>query len=482
MPDVAVVGSGPNGLAAAAVLARAGLHVEVFEAAGTIGGGTRTSELMLPGHVHDICSAVHPMALASPFFRSFELARRVELVVPELSFGSPLDGGRSALAYHSLDRTVQGLGRDGSAYRKLMAPIVSRIDGVMDLTQHQLLRIPGDPAAAALFGLRTLEQGSRLWNLRFREDLVPALLSGVAAHAVSHLPSLAAAGAGLMLNALAHAQGWPIPMGGSASIAAALADDIRAHGGVLHTNRPVETLRELGGARATLLDVAPRGLLDIAGDDLPAKYRNSLESFRYGNGSCKVDYILSGPVPWAAKELADAGTVHVGGTRAELARAENEVSAGTHPERPYVLVAQPSRFDGSRAPAGHHVLWAYCHVPAGSTRDMGDAVTAQLERFAPGFRDLIVQTHVTTAEELAAYNRNYIGGDFSAGLMDVRGLVQRPVVSPVPWRTPLPGVYLCSSSTPPGPGVTGMPGYYAAKYALKDIFGMKVPPLGLGTH
>lgn len=479
MPEVAVVGSGPNGLAAAAVMARAGLQVEVFEAAGTIGGGTRTSELMLPGHVHDICSAVHPMALASPFFRAFELSRRVELVVPELSFGSPLDGGRAALAYHSLDRTVQGLGRDGAAYRKLMGPIVGRIDGVMDLTQHQLLRIPKDPVAAAIFGLRTLEQGSGLWNMRFRDEFAPALLSGVAAHAVSHLPSLAAAGAGLMLNALAHAQGWPIPLGGSASIAAALADDIRAHGGVIHTNRPVESLRELGGTRATLLDVAPRGLLNMAGDDLPGKYRKSLESFRYGNGSCKVDYILSGPVPWAAEELAHAGTVHVGGTRAELADAENEVSAGKHPERPYVLVAQPSRFDAGRAPAGHQVLWAYCHVPAGSTRDMGEAVTAQLERFAPGFRDLVVQVHVTTAAELANYNRNYVGGDFSAGLMDIRGLIQRPVVSPVPWRTPLPGVYLCSSSTPPGPGVTGMPGFYAAEYALKDIFGWNVPALGI---
>jgi len=479
MPDVAVVGSGPNGLAAAAVMARAGLSVEVHEAAGTIGGGTRTAELMQPGHLHDICSAVHPMALASPFFRDFELARRIDLVVPELSFGSPLDGGRAALGYHSLERTVQGLGRDGDAYRRLLGPLVSRIDGVMDLTQHQLLRIPRDPLAAALFGLRTLEQGSRLWNTRFKEDLAPALLSGVAAHAVSQLPSLASAGAGLMLTALAHAQGWPIPLGGSASIAAALEADIRAHGGVIHTGAPIESLHQLRGAQATLLDVAPRGLLNMAGDRLPAKYRQSLETFRYGNGSCKVDFILSGPVPWAAKELGDAGTVHVGGTRAELARAENEVSGGKHPERPYVLVAQPSRFDTGRAPAGRQILWAYCHVPAGSTRDMGEAVTAQLERFAPGFRDVVVQRHVTTAAELANYNRNYVGGDFSAGIMDVRGLVQRPVVSRVPWRTPVPGVYLCSSSTPPGPGVTGMPGYFAAKHALKDIFSLEVPDLGL---
>ncbi|QNE16241.1 NAD(P)/FAD-dependent oxidoreductase [Pseudarthrobacter sp. NBSH8] len=479
MPDVAVVGSGPNGLAAAAVMARAGLSVEVHEAAATIGGGTRTAELMQPGHFHDICSAVHPMALASPFFRDFELARRIDLVVPELSFGSPLDGGRAALGYHSIERTVQGLGRDGDAYRRLLGPLVDRIGGVMDLTQHQLLRIPRDPLVAALFGLRTLEQGSRLWNSRFKEDLAPALLSGVAAHAVSQLPSLASAGAGLMLTALAHTEGWPVPLGGSASIAAALEADIRAHGGVIHAGAPIESLQQLGGARAALLDVAPRGLLAIAGDKLPGRYRQALETFRYGNGSCKVDFILSGPVPWAARELRDAGTVHVGGTRAELASAENDVSAGRHPERPYVLVAQPSRFDTGRAPAGRQILWAYCHVPAGSTRDMGGAVTAQLERFAPGFRDVVVQRHVTTAAELASYNRNYVGGDFSAGIMDVRGLVQRPVVSRVPWRTPVPGVYLCSSSTPPGPGVTGMPGYFAAKYALKDIFGLEVPPLGV---
>jgi phytoene dehydrogenase-like protein len=358
---------------------------------------------------------------------------------------------------------------------------VARIDGIMDFTQNQLLRIPRDPLAAAIFGLRTAEQGTPLWNLRFREDKAPALLAGVASHPISHQPSLAAAGAGLMLSALGHAQGWPIPRGGSMAIAESLAQDIRAHGGTIHTSTPVDRLADLPSARATLLNVSPRGLARMAGDSLPARYRSSLESFRYGNGACKIDFILSGPVPWQAAGLADAGTVHVGGTREELACSENDVAAGRHPERPYVLVSQPSRFDAGRAPDGRQTLWTYCHVPAGSTRDMTAAVTAQLERYAPGFRDLVLQSHSVSAAGLADYNRNYIGGDFSAGAMDLRGLVQRPVVSPVPWRTPLRGVYLCSSSTPPGPGVTGMPGLHAATYALKDMFGLPVPELGLSA-
>ena len=341
------------------------------------------------------------------------------------------------------------------------------MEGVADLTLNQLLRIPRDPAAAAAFGLRTLEQGSRLWNARFREDLAPALLSGVAAHAVAPLPSLTAAGAGLMLGTLAHAGGWPVPRGGSAAIAQALTADIEAHGGVIETGRRIRSLAELPPARATLLDVAPPGLLHLADGSFPAGYRRALESFRFGNGACKVDFILSGPVPWAADGLADAGTVHVGGTRAEMAEAESRLRPAGTPRRPYVLVSQPSRFDAGRAPAGRHILWAYCHVPAGSTVDMSEAVMAQLERFAPGFRDLVVEFKVTTAAGLAAYNENYVGGDFSAGRMDLRGMLRRPVLARFPGGHPLPGVYLCSSSTPPGPGVTGMPGFHAAKYALQ---------------
>ncbi|WP_427135050.1 phytoene desaturase family protein [Pseudarthrobacter sp. S9] len=478
MPDVAVVGSGPNGLAAAVTMARAGLKVHVYEAAATPGGGLRTSELMEPGHFHDVCSAVHPMALASPFFRQFDLSRRIRLEVPEVSYGSPLDGGRAGLAYRSLDRTAAGLGRDGGAYRRLMAPLVRRVEGITELTLNQLLRVPREPVAAAVFGLRTLEQGSPLWGARFREELAPALLSGAAAHTVAPLPTLAAAGAGLMLGALAHAGGWPIPAGGSAAIARAMVADIEAHGGVMETGVRIGSLAELPPVDATLLDVAPPGLLRLADGRFPARYRRALESFRFGNAACKVDFILSGPVPWAAPGLADAGTVHVGGTRAETAEAESLVAAGRHPARPFVLVSQPSRFDAGRAPAGRHILWSYCHVPAGSTVDMSEAVMTQLERFAPGFRDLVVRFKVTTAAGLAVYNENYVGGDFSAGLMDLRGLLRRPVLSPVPWRTPLLGIYLCSSSTPPGPGVTGMPGFHAARYALKDIFGLPVPGLG----
>lgn len=479
MPDVAVVGSGPNGLAAAVVMARAGLDVHVYEAAETIGGGARTAELIEPGHFHDICSAVHPMAIASPFFRSFELERRVELRVPEVQYGTPLDGGRAAIAFRSLDETTAGLGADGPAYRRLMAPLLQRLDGVLDVTTNALLRVPRDPVAAALLGLATLEQGSPWWNRRFVGDQAPALLTGVAAHAVGPLPSVTPAGAGLMLALLAHAVGWPIPVGGSASIAAALAADLVAHGGTIHTGERVDHLAALPGS-VKLLDVAPPGFLRMAGPELPERYRRALESYRFGNAACKVDFILSGPVPWAAPELARAGTVHVGGTRAAMAEAENLVAAGRHPGEPYVLVSQPTVVDPGRAPEGRHVLWSYCHVPAGSSVDMAEAVTARIERFAPGFRDVVLASRTTTAADMAAHNENYVGGDFSAGLMDVRGLLRRPVLSTVPWRTPLPGVYLCSSSTPPGPGVTGMPGYHAAKHALKDIFGLRVPGLGLG--
>ncbi|MFF2841145.1 phytoene desaturase family protein [Paenarthrobacter sp. NPDC057981] len=480
MVDVAVVGAGPNGLAAAVVMARAGLEVKVYEAASDIGGGSRTSELLEPGYLYDVCSAVHPMALASPFFRAFELSRRVELRVPEVQHGTPLDSGGAALAYQSLERTVEELGVDGPAYGRLLGPLLARVDGVVEFTSNQLLRLPRDPIAAVLFGLATLDQGTPFWGRRFREDAAPALLTGVMSHALGSQPSLSSTGAGLLLSVLAHAGGWPVPVGGSISIARAMADDLSAHGGTIQVGERVDSLDQVRPAKAVLLDVAPPTLARLGGAEIPDKYRRSLETFRFGNAACKVDFILSGPVPWRDAGLAKAGTVHVGGSRRAMAESENLVDMGKYPSEPYVLVSQPTMLDHSRAPQGRHVLWTYCHVPKNSTVDMSEAVTARIERYAPGFRDVVVASKTTTAAELSAYNENYVGGDFSAGMLDLRGLVQRPVVSNVPWRTPLPGVYLCSSSTPPGPGVTGMPGYHAAKHALKDIFKAKVPGLGLG--
>ena len=479
MFDVEVVGAGPNGLAAAVVMARAGLSVRVHEAAPTVGGGSRTVELMEKDHLHDFCSAVHPMALASPFFRDFELSRRIGFAVPEVSFAHPLDGGRAGVAYRSLERTVEGLGVDGESYRRLVGPLSERDEDILAFTLNSVLRIPDNPVAAVRFGLAVLDQGLPTWNRRFRTEEAKALVTGVMAHPVGTLPSLAGAGAGLALNLLAHTVGWPIPVGGSQSIADAMALDIRQHGGEIITDSRIESLAEVSDARVALLDVAPSTFQRMSRGRLPSSYRTALKAFTYGNAACKVDFILSGPVPWTHPELHRAGTAHLGGSREEIAAGEKLVNQGQHPESPYVLLSQPSSFDPTRAPEGRHMLWTYCHVPRGSTRDMAEAITAQIERFAPGFRDLVLRTHTTTAQELEAYNSNYVGGDFSSGAVNLRQIIARPVPSLHPWATPLDGVYLCSQSTSPGPGVHGMAGYQAARLALKREFGLTVPALGL---
>ncbi len=471
-----MVGAGPNGLAAAVTLARAGLKVHVFERLSKPGGGSSTAELTLPGFRHDVCSAVHPMAFESRFFREFGLADRVRFVTPELSFGHPLDGGRSGLAYRDLDRTRDGLGRDGAAYAALIGPLSRRSDRVADFTGSTLLRVPNDIPTDVLFGLASLEQGGPAWNARFREDAAPALITGVAAHTILHQPSLAAAGAGLALICYAHAKGWPIPVGGSQSIVDAMVDDLLAHGGELTCDADVASLDDLPSATATVLDVTPRSFLRMAGHRVPDRYRRALERFRYGNAVAKVDYALSDPVPWADPALREAGTLHLGGTRAEIAAAENAVGRGRLTESPYVLVSQPSLFDPTRAPAGRHTLWAYTHVPAGSRVDRGEVVTRQIERFAPGFRDTILATSSRTAVQVAHHNPNYPGGDISAGAPTFPQLIKRPVVSGDPWRTAAPGVYLASASTTPGPGVHGLPGWWAARSALEHEFGSRVPP------
>ena len=474
--DAIVVGSGPNGLAGAVTLARAGLKVRVYERNPQIGGGAATAELTLPGFHHDVGSAVHPLALASEFFQKFGLKDRIELRVPEISYGHPLPGGRAGVSWHDIERTAAGLGSDGPAWLNLLGPLVDQIGAIAELTGDALLRVPRHPLTLARFGLRTLEQGSPVWNWRFTGETAPALLTGTFAHSIGRLPSPSTAGAGLTLAAHAHAGGWPIPTGGSGAIVRALADDLLAHGGEIITDADIVSLRELPPARVMLLDVTPRALVGLAAGALPDRYAAAMTRFRYGNAVAKVDFALSEPVPWTAADLRRAPTLHVGGTRADQARAENAVARGRHADSPYVLAAQPSILDATRAPAGKHVLWAYTHVPAGSTRDQTEQITRQIERFAPGFRDVILASAGQTAAQMQNHNPNHVGGDIAAGAISLAQLLRRPVLSGDPWHTPLPGVYLCSSSTSPGPGVHGMCGYRAALSALRHEYNITTPP------
>ncbi len=478
--DAVVVGSGPNGLAAAVVLVAAGLQVEVLEAEPTLGGGARTAELTLPGFRHDVCSAVHPMGVSSPFFRAFGLQRHgIEMLQPEVAFAHPLDGGVAGLAWRDLERTVDDLGQDGPAWRSLVGPLARRWEPLTDLLLSDFRSVPGDLGTLVRLGSRVLEQGSPAWNRRFAGPVAPAMLTGVSAHAIAPPRSLAPAGAGLLLAALAHGVGWPIPRGGSQTLVDALAAAVTAGGGRIRTDRRVRSLAELPPARAVLLDVSPRGLLELAAGALPSAYAWWLRRFRYGSAVCKVDFALSGPVPWAAPGCDLAGTLHLGGTREEMANSEAEVAAGRHAERPYVLVSQPGVVDSSRAPQGRHTLWTYAHVPNGSTRDLTEAVTAQVERFAPGFRDVVLHSSVITAQQEQEHNANYVGGDIAAGATTAWQMVMRPAPRWDPYRTPLEGTYLCSSSTPPGPAVHGMAGLHAARRALQQVFGDHRDPLAL---
>ncbi|MBF0816957.1 NAD(P)/FAD-dependent oxidoreductase [Microbacterium paludicola] len=472
MPRATVVGSGPNGLAAAVTLARAGYAVTVLEAAETIGGGTRTSEVTLPGFRHDVCSAIHPAAITSPFFRAFGLDERIGWIVPDASYAQPLDGGRAAIAWRDIQRTATELGPDGRAWRALVRPLARRIDGVLDFTGNQLLRVPRDPLVTIRYGLRVLEAGSALGRRTFRAERAAALLSGVLAHANTALPSLAAAASGVLLAALAHTDsGWAYPVGGAQAIPDALADDLRAHGGLIETGRRVDDLASLdwgdpAAGDLLLLDTSPR--LVLTHPDIPAGYARAIRSYQYGAAAAKVDFALDGPVPWTNPDVARSPTVHVGGTRAEVEESENAVARGRVSERPFVLTVQPSVLDPTRAPAGKAVLWAYMHVPHGSTLDPTEHITRQIERFAPGFRDRILASHAVPASGREALNPAEIGGDILGGAFTMAQAFRRPVVSTAPWRTPMKGVYLASASTPPGPGVNGMAGWHAARTALAD--------------
>ena len=471
--DVTIVGSGPNGLTAAVILARAGLSVQVFEAQSTLGGGSRTlPDPEFSGISHDICSAIHPLALASPFLAEFDLrAHGVELAVPEVSYGNPLPDGPAAIGYRDIDRTCLELS-DGASWRHLLGPLAERSPGVVELLLGDKRSVPPDLVAAVHVARRILEQGTPAWGLLRGTD-ARALFSGVAAHVISRMPSLVCGGAGLMLATLAHSVGWPVPVGGSQAIADALIADLRAHGGMLTTDAPVTTPPR----GVVLYDTSPTTLLDIYGDRIPRRYEKALRNYSFGPGVAKVDFVLSGDIPWTDPRLAQAPTLHLGGTRENMAVAEKEIAAGRHADWPMVLAALPHLADPSRVDeAGRRPLWSYAHVPFGSPVDQTEAVTRIFERFAPGFRDLVVAVRSTPANRLADHNANLVGGDIGVGGNNMFSAITGPALRFNPWSTPMSGVYLCSSATPPGGGVHGMAGYYAARTVLKREFGIKNLP------
>ena len=442
----------------------------MYEAAETVGGGVRSAELTLPGFVHDVCSSVYGVGSTSPFFATLPLVEYgAEWVHPPAPLAHPLDDGTAVVLERSVEATAQTLGPDESAYRKLMGPLVAHWDKlVVDLLGP--LRLPKHPLLLARFGLKAVRSADGLARGLFVGERARALLAGTAAHSMLPLERPGSAAFGLVLGGSAHASGWPLSRGGAQKLSDALASYLGALGGEIVTGHHVASVDDLPSARAVLLDVTPRQVLSIAGHRLPSGYRRRLEGYRYGPGVFKMDWALDGPIPWKAAECARAGTVHLGGTMAEIAAAERAVWSGEHPERPYVLVVQQSLFDAARAPAGKHTAWAYCHVPSGSTADMTGRMEAQIERFAPGFRDLILARSTMSPGELEAYNSNYVGGDINGGVQDLRQHFSRPTLSLVPYSTPARGIYICSSSTPPGGGVHGMCGYFAAQAALREVF------------
>ena len=465
-PDALVIGSGPNGLAAAIALAQAGWKVTVFEAQPTIGGGSRSAELTLPGFVHDVCSAVHATAAASPFFRTLPLSEYgVEWIEPPAMVAHPFDDGTAAVIERSIDRTAAAFGRDRESYTRLFGGL-ARSWPRIESSVLGPLRWPRHPFATAAFGLRALRSANGLARSTFVEDRTRALFGGIAAHGLLPLDQLLTAGFGLVLGAMAHIVGWVIPRGGAQTLTDALVAYLRTLRGEVVAGHRVGSLDELPPATAVLCDLSPRPFLDVAGSRLPVSYRRSLERYRYGMGVFKVDWALDAPIPWRAADCARASTVHICGTMAELNRSENDAWAGVAPERPFVLLVQPSLFDPSRAPAGKHTAWAYCHVPARSTVDMLPRIEAQIERFAPGFRDRILARAVASPADVESHNANFVGGDIGSGACDLSQFFTRPT-----WRTystPVRGLYLCSASTPPGVGVHGMCGYFAAQRALAD--------------
>lgn len=461
--DAAVIGSGPNGLAAAITLAQAGRSVVVYEASDTVGGGTRTQALTLPGFRHDVCSAIHPMAVGAGLFAAMDLqAHGLEWIHSPACCAHPLPDRPAAMLYRDVRQTAATLGGDGERWIRMVAPFVDRWP---DLAKDALGTpgLPTSPVLMARFGLLAMQPASVLARSRFREAPARALLAGMASHSILPLERPLSSAIGLMLTVAGHARGWPLPRGGSQSIADALASKLLAHGGTIRTGVRIRALGEVETAGPVLFDTSPRELVRIAGEALPTRFAERLMRFRHGAGVFKLDWALSGPIPWSDPTVAEAATVHLGGTLPEIERSERAPYQGEHPDRPYVLLAQQSLFDESRAPTGQHTGWAYCHVPAGSTRDMTGTIEDMVEASAPGFRDLILARHAMDCADFEAYNPNYVGGDIAGGAPDWDQLLTRPLVQANPYRTPNRRLYLCSASTPPGGGVHGMSGVNAVR-------------------
>lgn len=469
--DAVIAGAGPNGLAAAIHLARNGLSVLIVEASKEIGGGVRSAELTLPGFTHDVCSAIHPLTVASPFFKTLPLDKYgLEFVNPPSALAHPLDDGTAVILKQSIEETANNLGLDGKNYRKLVAPFVENWEKLAPDVLAPL-KIPKHPFLLARFGLKAFRSARSFIKNHFIGARASALFAGNAAHSMIPLEQLPSAAFGLVLLLTAHAVGWQFPRGGAANISKALAAYFLALGGEIETNREVQNIDELPASRAVLFDLTPRQILKIAGHRLPKIYKQRLSRYKYGAGAFKMDFALSDPIPWRAKECATAGTVHLGGTFEEIARSEREHEQGKISQTPFVLIAQNSLFDSSRAPAGKHTAWAYCHVPNGAIADMTETIENQIERFAPGFRDCILAKSVLPPAALENHNANYIGGDINGGAGTLSQLFTRPVAKINPYSMPGKGLYICSASTPPGGGVHGMCGYYAAQTALTKSFG-----------
>lgn len=471
--DVIVVGSGPNGLSAAITMQQTGLSVLMVEAKNQVGGGMRSAELTLPGFSHDVCSAVHPLAIASPFFKTLPLKKfGLELINPAIAAAHPFDDGTAAALFHSVEQTAQALADDKDDYLKLMKPVVQK----WPLIENDVLgplHFPEHLLTFASFGVKALQSAEQL-SKRFTTKRAKGLLAGMAAHSMQPLSNAATSAIALVLMATGHLCGWPIAKGGSKSIANALASYFISLGGKIETNFYVRSLSQLPSSHAVLFDVTPKQLLQIAGQDFSFFYQWQLKRYRYGMGVFKIDWALDDPIPFTADECKKAGTVHLGNSFEEIAAYEHATSKSLHSKKPFVLLAQPSLFDASRAPEGKHTAWAYCHVPNGSTIDMTEEIEKQVQRFAPGFRERIIGRHVMNTAQIEAYNPNYVGGDINGGIIDIMQLFTRPALRFSPYKTSAKGIYICSSSTPPGGGVHGMCGYHAARRALRDEFNIRL--------